>query len=431
MKKLLLTSAIVVSVIVNTNAQNGPKYGTDSIACITNISLSNEYFKQDNFADALEPWRWVFNNCPASTKRAYLNGATMFEKFIADETNEEKKAKFVDTLMLIYDQRIKYFGEEGFVLGRKGIALYDYSPSKKEEIKAILKKSIELDSAKAGPVVLYRYFQLNTELYNEKKITKEEVIDVYDQVSEIIDANMEGPDSANYEKSRMNVETFFGPFASCEDLISIYSPRLKDNPDNAALLKKIVNLFSKKGCNDAPIYMDAAEKLFRIEPSSKSARSLARMYVAKGQGAKAAGFFNDAVELESDNDKKAALLIEAADYQMRTLKNFQQARTLAQRASTLRPNWGRPYMMIGDIYFSSSTSCTDDFNGASVFWAATDKYMKAKSIDSSVSEEANRKIAGNVKYYPKQEDVFFRGMKDGDSYAIKCWINETTTIRVK
>jgi tetratricopeptide (TPR) repeat protein len=355
----------------------------------------------------------------------------MFEKKLSVEKSNENKAKYLDTLMLIYDQRIRYFGEEGQVLGRKGLALYDYAPERKSEISAILKKSIDIEGVKSGPVVLYKYFQINTELYSQKLITKEQVIDVYDQVSELIDANMDGPDSANYDKSRMNVETFFGPFATCEDLVNIYGPRLKATPDNPALLRKIVNLFSKKGCNDSPIYMESAEKLHKIEPGVRSALSLARMYAAKGQGAKAATYYAEAVDLESDNDKKAAHLIESADLQMRSLKNYSQARTLAQRAATLRPNWGRPWMLIGDIYFSSSTTCTDEFSGASVFWAATDKYMKAKSVDPSMTEEANRKIAGNAKYYPNQEDVFFNGLKAGDSYTVKCWINENTTVKTR
>ena len=429
-KYLLILTLSIIGLPGFVKAQVG-KYGTDSIACITNISLSNEYFKQGNYIDAIDPWRWIFNNCPAATKRTYLNGVTMYEKFMADEKDPAVKAKLLDTLLMIYDQRIKYFGEAGFVLGRKGIALYDYAPDRKQEIKDVLGKSIQADSIRSGPVVLYKYFQVNTELYAQKAITKEDVIDVYDQVSELIDANIDGPDGGNYDKSRQNVETFFGPFATCDDLVNIYSPRLKAAPDNAALLRKIVNLFSKKGCNDAPLYMEAAEKLFKIEPSSRAALSLARMYNAKGQSSKAAGFYNDAVELESDNEKKAAILIEQADFTMRSLKNFQQARTLAQRAASFRPNWGRPWMLIGDIYFSSSTSCADEFNGASAFWAATDKYQKAKSVDPSMAEEANRKIAGNTKYYPKQEDVFFNGYKEGDSYVIKCWIGETTTVRIR
>lgn len=432
MKKNLLLTAIVIALSISSaSAQTTSKYGADSIACITNMSLSNEYFKQQNYADAIEPWRLVFTNCPAASKRTYLNGATMYENLITNEKNEVTKSKLIDTLMMIYDQRIKYFNEEGFVLSRKGLALYDYAPDKKMEIKNILKKSIELEGTKSGPVALYKYFQVNTELYTQKAITKEDVIDVYDQVSELIEANLEGPDSANYDKSRMNVETFFGPFASCEDLVNIYAPRLKATPDNVALLRKIVNLFSKKGCNDAAIYSEAAEKLHKIEPTSKAALSLARMYNAKNSTSKANAFYNEAVDLESDNIKKASILVEYSDFAMRGLKNYAQARTYAQRAAAIRPDWGRPWMLIGDIYFSSSTTCSDEFNGASVFWAATDKYQKAKSVDGSVAEEANRKIAANTKYYPKQEDVFFVGMKEGDSYTVKCWINETTTIRVR
>ncbi|MBK8414597.1 MAG: hypothetical protein IPL22_08960 [Bacteroidetes bacterium] len=86
--------------------------------------------------------------------------------------------------------------------------------------------------------------------------------------------------------------------------------------------------------------------------------------------------------------------------------------------------------MIGDIYASSSTGCPDEFSGASVFWAAVDKYQKAKSVDPSLADEANRKIGTYTKYFPKKDDVFFNNLKVGDSYTVKCWINETTTIRV-
>jgi len=432
MKKLLLIgTAFILFGSAASFAQTESKYGTDSIACITNLSLTNEYYKQNNYPDAIGPWRWVFANCPASSKRIYLNGANMYESFIKEAKTPEAKSPLIDTLMMIYDQRIKYFGEEGFVLGKKGLSLYDYAPERKKEISEMLKKSIDLEGKESGPVVLYKYFQVNTELYKENAITKEDVIDVYDNVSELLDANIEGPNGDNYDKARMNVETFFGPFATCEDLINIYTPRLDATPNDPALLRKVVNLFSKKGCNDAEIYMKAAESLYKIEPSSKAAFSLARMYAGKNMNTKASTYYSEAIELESDNDKKSAMLLEYADFNMRALKNYSQAKALAIRAASIRPSWGRPWLLLGDIYFTSSTTCDDDFGGASVFWAATDKYLKAKSVDPSMADDANKKIATCSKYYPKQEDVFFHGLKDGDSYAIKCWVNETTTVRVK
>jgi len=52
-------------------------------------------------------------------------------------------------------------------------------------------------------------------------------------------------------------------------------------------------------------------------------------------------------------------------------------------------------------------------------------------VDPSTSDDANKKIASCTRYFPKQEDVFFYGLKAGDTYSIKCWIGETTTVRVR
>ena len=88
-------------------------------------------------------------------------------------------------------------------------------------------------------------------------------------------------------------------------------------------------------------------------------------------------------------------------------------------------------MQLGDIYVAGSGSCGDDFDNTTVFWVAVDKYQKAKSVDPAFSKEANGKIGTYSKYFPSKEDVFFRGMNPGDKHTVGCWINETTTVRVK
>ncbi|MBL0341046.1 MAG: hypothetical protein IPP71_09045 [Bacteroidetes bacterium] len=192
-----------------------------------------------------------------------------------------------------------------------------------------------------------------------------------------------------------------------------------------------MRLFNKRACIDASVYLEAAENLYKFEPDAEAATRLAQIYIAKGLFGKATSYFNEAFELESDNVKKSILLLELSDHYSINLKNYPQARTYAQRAASLRPNWGRPWIVIGDIYLSGSATCSDEFNGASVYWAATDKYQKAQTVDAAMTEEANHKIAMNSKYYPKPEAILALGMKAGDTYKVKCWINETTTIRVK
>jgi len=63
-----------------------------------------------------------------------------------------------------------------------------------------------------------------------------------------------------------------------------------------------------------------------------------------------------------------------------------------------------------------------DFN-----WAAADKYARAAAVDPSVAEQANQKRARLG--FPSEQDKFVRGLKAGDTYTVRCWIQETTTVR--
>jgi tetratricopeptide (TPR) repeat protein len=438
MKRFIPLLLIAVTSSIQMTAQPAlPRYGKDSAECVKNLSLFNEYYKQGAYTDAYESWKWVFENCPASSKNVYVRGASMLEGLIKAEKDAGRKKTLLDTLMMLYDRRITYFGEKGYVEGEKGLKKYEYAANEKDKQDAleILKQSIASEGNKTGPILLFRYFQLNTEMYNQKLVTKEQILDLYDQLGSIIDYNLENnsPDAADYEKSRTNIENFFGPFASCEDLIGIYAPRMKANPEDKLLIKKIVHLFERKKCLDAPVYLEATEKLYKFEPTASSAASLARMYAAKGNYSKASGLYNEAIDLDSSISKKALYHLELAELNLHKLKNYQQARVHAQRAASLRSGWGRPYIMIGDIYVAAASSCSDDdFKKAAVYWAAVDKYQQAKSIDPLTAEDANKRIATYSRYFPDKEAVFFRSLKEGETFPVDyCWINETTTVRIR
>ena len=63
--------------------------------------------------------------------------------------------------------------------------------------------------------------------------------------------------------------------------------------------------------------------------------------------------------------------------------------------------------------------------------AAIDKYAYAKSIDSEVAEDANSKIARYSAYKPEKQDGFMRGVSEGSSITVNCWIGETVRVRFK
>ncbi len=89
-----------------------------------------------------------------------------------------------------------------------------------------------------------------------------------------------------------------------------------------------------------------------------------------------------------------------------------------------------PYLLIGDMYAATATSCGDnELTTRVAYWAAADKYNKAKAIDNSIEEEANQRINRVRSRFPDKNTVFFYGLQQGQSYTVGCWINETTTVR--
>ena len=112
------------------------------------------------------------------------------------------------------------------------------------------------------------------------------------------------------------------------------------------------------------------------------------------------------------------------------LKKYVSARNHCYEAIKLRPNDGKPYILIGDMYVATAKSCGDnELTSKVAYWPAVDKYIKAKNIDPSVADIARSKINTYSQYFPVKETIFFYDLNEGDTYFVECWINENTKVR--
>lgn len=421
--------------------QEPGKYGEDSTTCIINLSLYREFYKQwraSNFTskavyDAIAPWRWVFFNCPMASQNTYIDGSNMIEYFMKKEKSEEIKDKYVDTLLLIHDQRIISFGREGYVLGRKGSDLIKYRPDDYEEAYTIFKKSVEIQGNESESFVLAYYFRSATQMVDNEKIDKGTIVEIYDQVTQIVDFNLAAtkndPDaSASWENVKGNIEVSFEPYATCEDLIGIYSVKFNQNPNDAELLKKITLMLDSKNCTDSQLFFDASVKLNEVEPSPNSSLMIAKMLIRKEQFTESLPYLENSLGIENDNTKADIFLLMSNVY--RQLKNFSMARKYALQVLDLNPNSGAAYLTIGDMYASSASDCGDnDLTKKAVYWAAVDKYMRARQVDPEIAEVAQSRISTYSQQFPSAETIFFYNFAEGDDYTVECWINEKTKIR--
>ena len=113
-------------------------------------------------------------------------------------------------------------------------------------------------------------------------------------------------------------------------------------------------------------------------------------------------------------------------------KDFPGVKTICQAVLKDAPNSGQAYILIGRAYaFGSTDFPGEDFEKHAVFWAAVDKFIKAKQVDPNVAEEANKLIEQYSVYFPTKDEAFFRSITAGQSYKVGGWINETTAARFK
>lgn len=429
-----------------------PKYGNDSIECVKNLSLYRGDYKQwkqsdyknDLINSASKYWRYVIENCPMATENLYVDGVKMTEYKIKKTKDKKAKTALIDTLMMLYDMRIHYFpydyqhpdkSQVGELLGRKGVDLYQNSPERYVEVYEILNKSIELDKNKTrGPVFVY-YFRSITKMAQKGQIDTTAIVDAYDKISDYIDSNIEKNEKAGKTKNvntwnniKGNIENTFEPFANCKDLVRIYRKKFDETPDDVDLLKKITDILDKKECIDSDLYFDATVALYDKEPSPESAYLIGKMLLKEQKYSEAIPYLEEASNMENESKAYKALIFLAEDYM--SLKQYENSRSTAYRAAKLNPSAGKPYAIIGDLYAASAKTCgNDELTDKVAYWAAVDKYKRARSVEPDLAESMNKRISSYEKYFPSTELLFFHNLTEGDEYKVECWINENTTVR--
>ena len=437
--KTVVTFLIAMNVASISFAQKTGKFGAtqeDSLKCIRNLSVYVDFVKQKDYPGAYKHWVIPFDICPKSSLKMYVDGVKIIKNMIADEQFEARKKGLVDTMLLIHDRRIQFFGKEGFVLGRKGYFMYKYDVGLQEAYNT-MEKSVQLQGNKSEAATLIYYFGAAVKLEKESKMEKEAVVELFAKCMDIVDYNIKNAKkekiTESYQKAGEFIENKAKPYLSCEAIQGIAEKKYEENKENAEWLGKMAELLDKKDCSELAIFFKVANRLHELQPSHESAKNMGILSLNSKKYEEAKQFFKQAIELIGDQDNATK-----AEYEFFLAKTyFAQAQYVTSRqhclnAVKLRAGWGAPYILIGDMYAASYNKCDGkDKDLKAVYWVAVDKYVKAKNTDASVASEANKKIATYSQHFPEKSDAFFHAVNQGDSYTVNCWINETTTARVK
>lgn len=424
----------------NLAAQNAGKQGNDLSACSKYQSNYQNFYQLGDFRKAMPWWILAQTACPGSSKNLYIHGVKMFEEKIEQETDPKKRNILIDSLLWVYDCRIKYFSDDpwspkGYVLGLKGTAIQKFRRQDYPKSYDILGESIKLMGFQSSAAVTLIYMQASQQLFKDGAIDAGKVVADYETVSDIISNHLKkNSDDLSSKLVKEQIDNYFAGSgaATCENMSIIYGPSFPAQKKDAEWLKQVIRQMKQASCTNSNLYADLSEALYIIEPSAEAAHDLGLIFMNKEEKSKAAQYLQRAIDLGKKSDRLADYYYELSKLNFSKLKNYEKARTLSIKAIEARPNWGKPYLLIGQIYTAAHGEVfSDPWRQATVLWAAADKFVKAKAVDPEVADEANQLINNISDHFPDPEMVASRSLRDGDSYTVGGWIKETTRVRSK
>ena len=445
----LVLSLLLLVGISNIYAQD--KYGAEPEKCKTNLSIFYEYAKAKNYAPAYEPWTWVIENCPTSSKNIYKYGLKIAEHRYENATGAQKEVEnsLIDK---VYTKRIENFPDNlGKVYSDWATSLEKRSASK-ADVFTKLEKAFNTDPARMSIKNLAKYFQEVTDRNKDTKAQK--VFDTYDdaidavnkkiifhsKASDVLNKKVESGvtlgkrETIQLKNHGINLrglgqvegilDQILGKIATCERLIPLYNKNFDAHKTDAKWLKRAVSRLHQKECTDDALYPKMVEAYVNADPSPEAYIFYAGILEKRGEKRKALEYRNKAVDIETDSYKKADYL-----YKIAATMYGSQARTYARRALKHRPSMGKAYLLIARLYAKSANSCgTDEVGKRMVFVAAANKARMAKKVDPSLTSKANRYIKSYMASAPSKKLIFTKGLTSGSTHRVGCWIGETVRI---
>jgi len=429
------------------------KFAADSIHLATYWAVFKDNFKDNKFDEAYPHWQVLFNRYPIFHSSIYTGGQKILTFKI--DKKDEKQQIYKDSLLLLFDQQMRAYPQNAaYAKGMKAYYFYKFNVENKDindtNIRKLMVTNYEMfyDAINTGKektqAFLFPYClklslflaQLNKVNPKVFYVTPDKFLEDYLSFSDILtaqyNAEKDEKKKENIKKQGMDLlDNIFtqSDFSNCENLISIFTPKYQANKKNAQELKKMITLMSKKGCLESKLYEDCIISLYQVEPSAKSAQSIAQLLSFKNNFPEAAKYYDLAIESETVDSVKARYYFEAAKV-YNQLNQYSKSREYAKNSIRLNPTNGKPLILIATLYAATASSVgQDDFEHSAVFWAAADKLLEAKKIDPSVTADADKLLQIYSARFPKKEEAFMHSVYEGAAYTVGGWIGETTTAR--
>ncbi|MEM6965492.1 MAG: tetratricopeptide repeat protein [Bacteroidota bacterium] len=413
-----------------------------------NYNIYRDRIKEEDFKAAYPRWKDVYENAPKTNGRidyVFRDGLKIYTAFIEATSDTVLQQKYVDTMMMIYEKAVICFPEKkSYYMSKQGFDMfYKYKGKMSdEEIYQMLKTAVEEDKNDSRVSTIIPLSSLNYRLYSDEKISLEDAKKTLTTVNGVVEYNAKNCKSTKECNAWRQVEQYTVELADrfenrkgfydCDYFLAKYYAEFEAQPENCDLIEDLYRRLKRGGCEKENPKMVGLVDVYKNKCSAPGPLVECRTLLENEQYQAAIDCYDNYIKNnDPDDNLKATLLLRIAKIHYGHTGKFSTARDYARQALKAKPDWGDPLVLIGKLYASSGPICGPGtgFDSQIVTWVAIDKWNEAKRVDPSVSSEANKLIGQYSKYMPSKEDIFQRPIKEGDSFKVKCWIQETTKVR--
>jgi tetratricopeptide (TPR) repeat protein len=443
MKMKMIKSALaftLVSFIGNTAWAQCKEYKwpEDKAKAEESVAVYGDALKQGNYRAATASLQWMLTNAPNWNTKLYIEGVDIYDKLAEKETDPAKKQVLIDSMLWLYDQRIKICGEEATVLNRRANSFFKHSIKNKEksvELLALYDKVFEMNGNNVTDPTLTNYMNVVRAnfLFHKGSLTDDQILQRYDKIMTAIDAKikiaLEKNKPADVDKLKNYKDTVDGLLVSmvkvdCAFVKKNLEPKFKQNPTDIALAKKIFGFMLADKCTEDPLWLEVGEAIHKVEKDYGLAKNIGVRYLSNDNMEKADFYLKEALGLAKEPADKAEVLIYLGGIESKK-GNKIGARDLFRQSLTANPASKEGYEKIGDLYQNSMNDCAKKVSMAQdrlVYIAAYDMYQRAGD---------NQKMAAARAQFPSVTEIFELSWKEGESKKIECWINESVILKTR
>lgn len=440
MKKLLIFS--IAAMVLSCLATRAQEQQTDE--CMLYLSYYQSYYKQgtqEARLEAMRSWRKAYSICqPGIRQNLYIHGGALYRMLIArNAKNPEYAAALVDTLLTIDRLRIEHYGANPkfskSCYDNYSADITNYLLAKNpEKSYELLSNVIAERGTSASPLTYVAQMNAALSLYKEEKLSAESVIECYNTAENNFSEIEKIDTTAATKEMHNNLQSIFvaSKVASCENLIAIFTPRFDSMKDDYASVSKLVKLLgTTDNCTGNDLFLKAVSAMHALQPNASSAYYLSRLYASRGEYAKAVQFLDEASAAEEDKSELARNYYEQAVYYLNSGSYFKSAIAASKAIDNDQAYAGKAYLVLAQSWMSISCG-GNEIESRAKFWVASDYFSKARTVDASLAETANKGIAQCASYYPAAADAFMYDLQNGQTYNVVCGgLRATTTVRTK